>query len=192
MHATADLGRHRPIHSLIIYKSTSINFLKIVRKLSIMEPISSTASIASVACLSLQLYDGVTKLREFWQSIKEAPNDIDHMCAEVDLLIKWLTIIANDHQRHLSSGNLASDTAVIETLEFCLRIVVRIRDGSHEMKEDIARNRKCCSRRWASIKAVLRKDRTEAMLQDLEKLRSLMIPVQIRCTAAYTLWRMKY
>ena len=141
-----------------------------------MEPISSAASIVTVATLLLQLCDCLRKVREVWQSIKEAPNDIDHMCTEVDLFITWLTIIASNYRRHSSGNNLASDTAVIKTLEYCLRTVLAIRNRSHKLKEDIARKR--YSRRWASVKAVLQKKRTAAMLQDLERLKSLMILVQ--------------
>ena len=144
-----------------------------------MEPLSGAASIITVASLAIQLCDSMKKVYGFWQSIKDGPDEIAHITAEISIFMKWLTIIANRYQRQFDGVHKESEAAAIDALELCQQVVERMRKITNNTENDLAGKKH--QRPWTLIKAAFRKERIERMLQDTERMKSLMILVQTCC-----------
>ena len=64
-----------------------------------MEALGGAASVIGVVSLALQVCEKLRNVHDFWQSVKEAPDDIARISTEIDLFMRWLTVIANNYQR---------------------------------------------------------------------------------------------
>ena len=141
-----------------------------------MEPLSGAASIITVASLAIQICESMKKVYGFWQSVKDAPDDIAHITVEMNVFIRWLTIIANKFQRQFGDVHKESEIAAIDALEHCVQVVRRMRKITNDIEDDLARKKH--QRRWALLKAAFRKERIEKMVQDTERMKTLMILIQ--------------
>ena len=141
-----------------------------------MEPLSGAASVISVASLAIQICEELKKLHDFWQSVKEAPNDIASISAELKIFITWLTVIAKNYQRQNSNYRSSSEAAATDTLKLCLATVHDMSAGIRDLENRIAKG--ASSRRWASVKFVFRKDKREKAMAQIERMKSLIIIAQ--------------
>ena len=78
-----------------------------------MEALSVGASGIAVASIAIQLAESVRKLCHFWISIKEAPEDIQAISIDLELLSAVLTQIAHESQ------HVEPDTTCIAALTGC-------------------------------------------------------------------------
>ena len=141
-----------------------------------MEALGGAASVIGVASLAIEVCKGLQKVHGFWQSVKEAPDDITHVSKEINLFMTWLAVIANNYQRQESDHWNTNHIAATETLRLCLATVHDMNDGVKDLQSRCSTSP--FSQRWASIKFVFRKDKREKLMQQLERMKSLLIIVQ--------------
>ena len=141
-----------------------------------MEPLSGAASVIGVVSLAIQICEELRKLHDFWQSVKEAPDDIANISAELKLFMTLLTIIANNYQRQGSDHRSPNDVAATDTLKLCLVTVRDMSTGVRKLESEITKG--SLPRRWASVKFVFRKDKREKAMAQIERMKSLLIIVQ--------------
>lgn len=139
-----------------------------------MEVLGGAASVISVASLAIQVCEELRKVYDFWQSVKEAPDDIAHISTEINLFLTWLAVIANNYQRQ--GSNHPNDVAATDTLKLCLVTVHDMNDGVKDLESGFSRG--LLSRRWASVKFVFRKDKRDKVMGQLERMKTLLIIVQ--------------
>ena len=141
-----------------------------------MEPLSGAASVIGVASLAIQVCEELRKVHDFWQSVKEAPDDIAHISTEMNLFITWLTIIANNYQRQIFNHRNLNEVAATDTLKLCLTTVYEMNDGIKDLESGFSRG--LLSRRWASVKFVFRQDKREKVMKQIDRMKTLLIIVQ--------------
>ena len=141
-----------------------------------MEPLSGAASVIGVASLAIQICDELKKLHDFWQSVKEAPDDIASISAELKLFMTLLAVIANNYQRQGCDDKSPNEAAATDTLKLCLATVNDMSAGVRDLESGIVKG--ASSRRWASVKFVFRKDKREKAMAQIERMKSLLIIVQ--------------
>ncbi|KAF5874449.1 uncharacterized protein Bfra_004457 [Botrytis fragariae] len=114
-----------------------------------MAEIGIIASGMGVASLGLQLMDGVRKLKQFWDEVKEAPEDIQYTLEELDALSLVLSDI------HTSMSNLPSipSATVTKCLELCRRGTDILNTTVKDLNGAISKRRKI-----GSAKVILKKD----------------------------------
>ena len=141
-----------------------------------MEALSGAASVIGVASLAIQLCEELQKVYNFWQSVKEAPDDIVHISIEINLFITWLTIIANNYQRQDFNHTSPNHIAIIDTLKLCLATVNDMNNGVKDLESRLSTG--LLSKRWASVRFAFRKEKREKVIQQIERMKSLLIIVQ--------------
>ena len=141
-----------------------------------MEPLSGAASVIGVASLAIQLCEELKKVHDFWQSVKDAPDDIAHISAEINLFMTWLAVIANNYQRQGFNHRNPNHVAATDTLKLCLATVHDMNDGVKDLESLFSAG--SLSRRRASIKFFFRKDKREKVIQQIERMKSLLLIVQ--------------
>lgn len=141
-----------------------------------MEALGGAASVIGVVSLAIQVCEDLEKIQDFWQSVKEAPDDVSRISTEIKLFITWLTIIANNYQRLGFNHGGPNEVAATDTLKTCLATV---HDMSDEVKDlDSRFSKGPLSKRWASVGFVFRKDKMEKLMQQVERMKLLLIIVQ--------------
>lgn len=141
-----------------------------------MEALGGAASVIGVVSLALQVCEELKKVQVFWQSVKEAPDDIAQFCTEIDIFMTWLTIIANKYQRHGFRHESPDEVAATNALKLCLATVHDMNDRVKDLESGLTRG--LSSKRWASLKFVFRKDKMEKLMKQIERMKSLLIIVQ--------------
>ena len=141
-----------------------------------MEALGSAASVITVASLAIQVCEELQKVHEFWQSVKEAPDDIAHVSTEINLFLTWLAIIANNYQRQGLNHRSPNEVAATDTLKLCLATVHDMNEVVKDVESGFSRG--SLARRWASVKFVFRKDKREKVMAQIERMKSLLIIVQ--------------
>lgn len=140
-----------------------------------MEVLGGVASVAGVTSLAIQVCEELKKAYDFWQSVKEAPDEIAHISTEIKILMTWLTIIANNYQRQRFSDQL-NETAAIDTLSKCLETAQNMNNEVRDLEPGFSRGVR--SRRWASVKFVFRKNKNNKMMGEIERIKTHLIIVQ--------------
>ena len=141
-----------------------------------MEALGAAASVIGVTSLAIQVCEELKKIHDFWQSVKEAPDDIAHISTEINLFMTWLTVMANNYQRQGFDHKSPNHVAATDTLKLCLAAVHDMNDGVKDLVSRISTG--LLFRRWASVKFVFRKEKKEKLLQQIERMKSLLIIVQ--------------
>ncbi|TGO64904.1 hypothetical protein BCON_0005g01040 [Botryotinia convoluta] len=117
-----------------------------------MAEIGIIASGMGVASLGLQLMDGVRKLKQFWDEVKEAPEDIQYTLEELETLS---LVLSDIHTSNLNLPWIPSAT-VTRCLELCRRGTDILNTTVKDMNGAISKRRKI-----GSAKVVLKKDTLE-------------------------------
>ena len=141
-----------------------------------MEALGGAAGVIGVASLAIEVCKELRKIHDFWQSVREAPDHIAHISTEISLFMSWLAVIANNYQRQEYDHRNPNHIAATDTLRLCLATVHDMNDGLKDLKSHFSTS--SFSQRWASIKFVFRRDKREKLMQQIERMKSLLIIVQ--------------
>jgi len=136
-----------------------------------MDGLSTAASAIAVVSLGVQLAENVKKLYDFWDSIKEAPEDIRAISADLKLLSSGLTQIACEAQ------HVEPDVTLEDTLQVCSIRVKELTTLLNEIEPGFASTRSHL-RKWTAFKAVLKRGQLTKIEKALEGLKSTLSLVQ--------------
>ena len=136
-----------------------------------MDGLSAAASGIAVASISLQLVENVRKLCNFWDSIRDAPEEVRAISSDMKLLSTALSRVAHEAQ------HVAPDAVLDSALDGCW---VKVRSLTEIVDEIEPRFDSKCSRvrRWAALKAALRHGKLRRYQDTLERLKSTLSLVQ--------------
>ena len=141
---------------------------------TMMDGLSATASGVAVATIALQLAESVRKLHEFWNSVKDAPESIRAIAVDLELLSNVLADIASEAQHvdlDTSVGNILSTCT---TKSQALHVILDNMGAGFSAANVI-------SRKWARVKAVLKKEKVKNFQEILESLKTTLILAQQKC-----------
>ena len=138
-----------------------------------MDGLSAAASGMAVISLAFQLGDSLKQLHDFWDSVREAPDDIHAIQEELGLLSSVLAEMANEMQH---SG---PDQTLTRALEICSDKVKKLNRITNEMEPGFASG-SLRIRKWTAFKAVFKSEKIQKFQKVLEGLKStLMLAQQI-------------
>ena len=136
-----------------------------------MDGLSAAASGIAVASISLQLVENVKKICDFWDSVKDAPEDVRAISSDMKLLSTVLSRVAQEAQ------HIAPDEVLGSALDGCwdkVRLLTRI---INEIEPGFD-SRLLRVRRWSALKAVLRQEKLRRYQDALERLKSTLSLIQ--------------
>lgn len=136
-----------------------------------MEGLSTAASAIAVVSIVVQLAENVTKLCDFWNSIREAPEDIRAISTDLELLSSVLTQIAVETQ------HVEPDTTLVAALHGCSVKVKILATLLHEIEPGFA-STSSHVRKWTALKAVLKHAQLIKFREALERLKRTLLLVQ--------------
>ena len=122
----------------------------------------------TIAALAAQVTSSVAKLKQYWDLIQDAPEEIRYLIEEVEDLSLLLADIEEDQIRNPISSIILDITSASRCLDHCKRGADRLR----ELVEDLGANLNSSNnlkKKWGSAKVLLRKDKIEKYKTDLER-----------------------
>ena len=135
------------------------------------EGLSTAASGVAVLSLAVQLVESVKKLCDFWNSIKEAPEDIQAISTDLELLSSALKGIAYETQ------HVEPDAALVAILNGC-SVKVKILTALLNEIEPGFTSTSSRVRKWTAFKAVLKHVQLVKFQAALERLKSTLLLAQ--------------
>ena len=136
-----------------------------------MDGLSAAASGMAVVSLAFQLCESIKQLHDFWDSVKEASDDIQAIKEDLGLLSGVLAEMANEVQH---SG---PDQTLTRALKTCCDKVNKLTHITNELEPGFA-SRSLRIRKWTAFKAVLKSEKIHKFQKLLEGLKSTLILAQ--------------
>ncbi|RDW57721.1 hypothetical protein BP5796_12522 [Coleophoma crateriformis] len=133
-----------------------------------MDGLSGAASAIAVVSVALQLADSVTKLIEFWETVKDAPEDITTMVQELKLLELVLKQI---HDRDQLYGQ---DPTTTEILKRCNQKVDTLIKAMESFQPGFT-SKKWTVRTWNSFKVTLQSKKFHSFRVSLGEMKTTLI-----------------
>ena len=135
------------------------------------EGLATAASGIAVLTVAVQLAEIIKKLSDFWTSIKEAPEDIQAIATDLDLLSNVFTHIAHETQ------HVEHDMTLAATLNGCWVKVGKLTALLDEIEPGFASSR-LRIRKWTALKAVLKQGQLAKFQVALDRLKGTLLLVQ--------------
>ena len=137
-----------------------------------MDGLSTAASVIAVTSLAFQLAESTKKLFEFWDSIQNAPEEVNDIKLELESLRNVLEQIGCEAQ-HQQPNRL-----VELALRLCSRKINNVTSLTADIESGFTSSR-ICTRKWSALRAVLSRKKLEKVQSSLERLKATLILVLV-------------
>jgi hypothetical protein len=136
-----------------------------------MEALGAASSVFAVVSLAVQLGSNIKRLADFWDSVKEAPAEVEQIKTELQVLGSLVNSIAKDTGATTGPGDvlhqcLAACTASIGKLERLCRDL------------DNGLNGNGIRRKWTCLKKAVREKQLASYWTEIERAKSMLIMYQ--------------
>ena len=131
------------------------------------------ASSITVGALAVNVANSVVKLKNCWDSIQDAPEDIQFLIERVDILSQILRDVEEDQTQNSMSSRLLDDSTASKCLKTCKAAADRLTQLTEKMAMSIDTSRQL-KRKWISAKVVLKKDKILKFEKELQFCISLL------------------
>ena len=129
------------------------------------------SSAIAVVSITIQLADSVRKLYDFWSSVKDAPEDVQGITTDLELLQSVFSNIAYDAQHGEPNAIL---TAVLWN---CNRNVEKLFAILKDIEPGFA-SASLTTRKWSAIKFVFKEGKVKKFQDIIERLKSSLLLAQ--------------
>lgn len=136
-----------------------------------MDGLSSAAGVIAVASIALQLAHNIKGLRTFWTNVRDAPQDIQFIVADLQLLSGILADIAFEAQ------HAEADESLTTVLISCLSRTQTLTASVKAIENDFESTRTFV-KKWTAVKAVFKSEKVNKFQDVLEQLKSTLILAQ--------------
>ena len=127
-----------------------------------MEPLSAGASVIAVVSLTFQVVEGISKLREFFESIQNAPSEIRTILKDLTQLSAVVGSIQVDEQR------------CNDVLSVCMDKIKLLNDIISDFELPlVSTSRKRLQ--WAAIKAARKSATLKKLRESLEETKNTLV-----------------
>ena len=131
------------------------------------------ASSITIGALGVNIANSVVKLKKCWDSIQDAPEDIQFLIERVEILSQILRDVEEDQKQNSMSSMLLDESTASKCLKTCKAAADRLRQLTEKMATSIDTSRQL-KRKWISAKVVLKKDKILKFEKELQSCISLL------------------
>ena len=131
------------------------------------------ASSITIGALAVNIANSVVKLKNCWDSIQDAPEDVQFLIERVELLSQILRDIEDDQTQNSVSSKLLDDSTASKCLKTCKAAADRLAQLTEQMATSIDTSRQL-KRKWICAKVVLKKDKVLKFEKELQSCISLL------------------
>lgn len=127
-----------------------------------MEGLSAAASVIAVTSLALQLAENIRKRSEFWDSVQNAPTEVNDIKLELRSLKDVLEQISCDAQYQ------QANPSIVLALRLCSEKINVIRSLTADIESDLLSSR-IRTRKWSALQAAFKRDKIEKVHNSLNR-----------------------
>jgi hypothetical protein len=125
-------------------------------------------TVVGIASFAVQIGDSALKLKSFWDSIKQAPEEITYLIDEIETLGLVLSEIKVSDDRNCFSQN--APACAKKCLELCRKSSEILMELVRELEVNIKR-----SKSFGAFKAVLKKDALDKLKERLKSAQFMLL-----------------
>jgi hypothetical protein len=149
-----------------------LNYCKLLRPavtpLGDNKPPATMAEMLGIASLAIQIGDSIVKLKDFWNAIKEAPEEVKYIIEEIEILsLVLLEIGANGNEDDMAQISSASSK---KYLGLCRRGAEILGTVVRQAEQEIAKKK-----RIGSAKMVLKKGLLDTLRDRLKTVQFMLM-----------------
>jgi hypothetical protein len=131
------------------------------------EVIGLVASGISIAQIAGQVTSSIAKIKEFWDQVKAAPDDISYLLLEMDSFSLILQHIRDDLEQNALPEIVFNNDGVRQSLELCRSGAVELEELTNELTSKLD-EKSGLRRKIGSIKTVLKQDDIKRLKRKLK------------------------
>ncbi len=129
-----------------------------------MAELGLIASGMGIASLGIQIGSGIIKLKQLWDDVKDAPEEIQYLLDEIETLSQVLSAVDDDDNLPLSAA---------KRLELCSKGANLLKSLLEELQASVGKRK-----RLGGLKNVLKKGTVERLR---ERLKSAVMMLNLSC-----------
>ncbi len=140
------------------------------------------ASGISISTLAAQMTSSIIKIKGFCDQLKTATEDTQDIVGQLEMIHSLLADIEDDQRQNPLSSLIWNSDSASRCLQYCRQAAEQLKELTETLSVDLEAKTKV-SRKWASVKVVLKKekiDRYKAHLAWTVNLLSLSNPIYTR------------
>lgn len=138
-----------------------------------MEVLAATSSVLAVVSLALQLATTVQHLVDFWETVKDAPAEVEEIRSQLRVLSALLRSIEVDtkHSSDDDGSSLAHDCLLI-----CQRSIFKLEKLSKKWNDELSRGG--MRQKWSCVRKAMKEKELASYWDELERTKSTLLLYQ--------------
>ncbi|TGO66788.1 hypothetical protein BOTNAR_0054g00270 [Botryotinia narcissicola] len=134
-----------------------------------MEVLAGVSSVLSVLDFAIQLADGIKKACALWESLQEAPHEVQMTCKDLRAISNVLDDIQLEENQFMHHSD-----SIIEALELCSEVLESL---NHLSQKIVFSNTdtNLLSKRWRAMKAVKKMDKLQVLQSRLNGVKLTLV-----------------
>ncbi|PQE05154.1 Ankyrin repeat-containing domain protein [Rutstroemia sp. NJR-2017a BVV2] len=140
-----------------------------------MSGVEAIASVMGIASFGITLLDGIKKAKEFWDAVKEAPDDIQYTLKELNTL----KLVLEDIRKYDTDPAPIAPVAASQCMKLCREGVVVLEKLVQDLNSVVDKRR-----RFGSAKVVLKKETIKKLQDRLSSAQYILLLCRQTCTEA--------
>jgi hypothetical protein len=136
-----------------------------------MEVLGAASSVIAVVSLAVQLGSNIQRLADFWDSVKEAPAEVEQIKTELQVLRSLVGSIAKD-----AGANTGPGDVLHQCLAACTTSIGQLERLSRDFNRGL--NGHGIRRKWTCLKKALREKQLASYWTEIERAKSMLIMYQ--------------
>jgi len=138
-----------------------------------MEALAAASSVFAVASLALQLGSNIQRLTDFWESVRDTPDEVIRIKSHLRVLRTLLRHIEIDTRQY--TGQDCAEIAR-DCLCLCADSIVKLESLTKELDKGL--NGNGVRRRWTSLRKAMREKQLSNYWIELERAKSTLVLYQ--------------
>ena len=134
-----------------------------------MDGLSGAAGVIAIGSVVVQLADGIKKLRDFWCSVKDAPDDIRAIAGDLEVLSCILAEIGLETKDQSPS----TEAALLRCINGTKPLAAIVEDLEPGFESKSARTRK-----WSALKTAFKGEKIKRYQSSLKGVKTSLILAQ--------------
>lgn len=131
--------------------------------------IGVVASGITIGALAAQITSSTIKLKSYWSQVQNAPEEIQDLIEDAELLSHILAEIEDDQRRNPISNLILDTTSTSRCLSYCKEGADQLKVLTDELNRDLDASTGKLRKELASAKVVFKKEKIERYRARLER-----------------------
>jgi len=137
-----------------------------------MEALAGVSSVLAVVSVAIQLGDGIKKLYDFWDSVIEAPQEVQAISKDLKIILDVVEDMQMQFEAQKPNSRAATTTSA--ALEQCLNSVGTLQALTYKLNSGLSSN-ETKRRKWSALKGAWKKTKIANFRESLRDMKLTLL-----------------